>query len=352
MKTDTSCWRRPCNFRRGTLWLASLLCATAVSIRAAEDAVLTVNHTAVTREEFVFFMAQERSQAMARATESRAAKPFNESHARNGWKAFLQQKTVERITREKIRQQLFQELGLIDTTGFGDFLKQLEAVNHEREQAANSGQAVYGPVHFSPRQFYDDRMAKLELLAKNQLATGKLAVTEDEARGFYKKNHQLFRTTELSDWEILTVESPSTNSTRAGSFARLGDEVFFKMTRTTNSECLRQELSRLPDIRATWEKLLQLDNDRLGELCANENDFNRLVKLKTGRCIKFQMSPDKLQIFRRVARIAPVIRPFEEVSAAARNKVLDQKYAALLAGRCKEAEVMTNHEVLNSIAFP
>ena len=35
-----------------------------------------------------------------------------------------------------------------------------------------------------------------------------------------------------------------------------------------------------------------------------------------------------------------------------RNKVLDQKYAALLAGRCKEAEVMTNHEVLNSIAFP
>ena len=314
--------------------------------------MLTVNHTAVTREEFAFFMAQERSQAMSRSNKSLAAKSFNESHARNGWKAFLQQKTIGRVAREKIRQQLFQELGLMDATGFGDFLKQLETVNHEREQAASSGQAVYGPVHFSPHQFYDDRMAKLELLAKQQLAAGKLAVTEAEAHSFYKKNLNLFRTTELSDWEILTVESRSTNSTLADSLPQLGDEVLFKMKRTTNSECLHQELLRQPDIRATWEKLLQLDNDRLGELCAKEEDFNRLVKLKVGRCVKIQVSPDKFQIFRCAARIAPGIRPFEEVSAAARNKVLDQKYAALLDGRCKAAEVITNHDLLNSIAFP
>ena len=297
----------------------------------AGDIILTVNQDAVCRDEFVFFLDQERNGTSPRE--------------------LLLKRTVARVTREKVRQQLFQELGLLPATSFPDLLAQLEKLNREREQAVKDGRVIYGPVRLTPLQYYGDWMAKLELQAKEILAAGRLAMTDTELRAWYRKNRDLFRTRELSDWEIVTVrrESAPTSAVSADAVGQLANLIYLRVNRGANPEQICRELGDHAGVVVTIERPTRTDTERVGEQFAGVKDPAALNQLKPGRCRRLDYGPDRIQIVRCVSRTRPTLRPFETVATMVRRKLLDQKYAALVEELIRQAEVKINRATLESL---
>lgn len=331
--------------------LLVIWCMAALRAGAADNEILTVNQAAVPKEEFIFFMQQERSEVIAESGSTLETNFWNHRHGGTTPKKLLREKTIARVTQEKVRQQLFRELGLLKSTDFADFLNLVEQSNREREQAVKQGRVVYGPVDFTPQQYYGDWTAKLELQAKDKLANNRLAMTETELRTFYRTNPDSFRSPEFSDWEIVTIQKVSTNAGSTDLVRQLAEIIRSKMRRATNTESICREIENRSDIHVTLARQTRLDNGHLGELFPNEQDFHALIKLKPGRCHQLKSAPDKIQIVRCVSRMAATVRPFEEVAGTVRRKLLDQKYAAWLDALTGQAEVQVNRAALDTISI-
>jgi hypothetical protein len=163
------------------------------------DAVLFVNRQSIGAEEFAWFMQQER----AGVFQFVKAK-FNLDYGTNFWdrelsggdtpRSLLRQRTVERIVREKVQQLLFRELGLVQDTGYASFLKNLEAMNNERESAARQGQVIYGPVRYSALQYYEYWMTNLRLRAIEKLSQSRWNVSDAQVKDFYERNKERYHT--------------------------------------------------------------------------------------------------------------------------------------------------------------
>ncbi len=312
---------------RWALVVASF-CLAPLTAPCADPVVLTVNQTPVTRDEFSFFMQPDRDGITPREQ--------------------LLSKTVARVTREKVRQQLFQELGLMKATTFAEFLAQVESVNREREQAVNAGRIIYGPVRFTPLQFYGDWMAKLELQAQKQLATGRLAMTENELRIFYKMNQSIYRTTESSDWEIVTIQNAN-GLAFTNALVQMADRIFWRMKREANTDQICRESGRQAGVSVKIERSENLSSEHLDVLSADENNLAALSQLRPGYCLRLESKPGVIQLVRCVSRHASTVRPFEAVADLVQKKRLDQKYQALLDELARAAKVKTNPEVWDII---
>ena len=165
--------------------------ATASSAPAEEAAPLSVNHCAVSAEEFKWFMQQERA-GVFHDVKTRC----NFDYGRNFWdrncagttaKKLIEQRTINRIVREKIQQLLFKDLGLIEDARYSVFLENLEYLNANRERAAQQGHVIYGPVHYSVPQYYGHWMATLQIRAKEKLAREQFRVTDEKLRVFARE---------------------------------------------------------------------------------------------------------------------------------------------------------------------
>ena len=287
----------------------------------ADTVVLSVNQSPVSHAEFVFFLEQERNGT--RSPEQ------------------LIEKTVEHVTREKIRQQLFHELGLMKTESFADFLARLEQLNQERAQSVSAGRIVYGPVRLTPLQYYGDWMTKLEIEAKVKLAGGRLAMTKKELQTFYKKNQESFRSAEFSDWEIVTIQAESTTrgATPVNIASKTADLVCWRMNRETNTDRICRELGNQAGVSINIERRKSLASEHLDVLSGDENILAALSQLRPGYCLRLESKPGVIQLVRCVSRHAATVRPFEAVADLVQKRRLDQKYHALLEDLTRTAKV-------------
>ena len=99
----------------------------------------------------------------------------------------LRQRTLERVGRERVERRLFAELGLIRNGSFEEFLAGFERANREREAAQRAGKVVFGPVRFTPLQYYGYWKSNLRIEAINKLGRERWAA---EDRKSWEKRYE------------------------------------------------------------------------------------------------------------------------------------------------------------------
>jgi hypothetical protein len=161
---------------------AVLMGAIIVPCACADQAVLTINGYAVCADEYIFFMQQERA-----AVFDQVKRKCGFEFSSNFWdkscdettpRILLQNKTIARITSEKIQQILFNELGSTSDVNYASFCNELKRFNAERKFAIDHNAVIYGPLHYTPMQYYDHRMSLLRINAKTILGRGLLDVND------------------------------------------------------------------------------------------------------------------------------------------------------------------------------
>jgi len=165
--------------------------ATASTAPADETAPLSVNHCAVSAEEFKWFMQQERAgvfQELRTRCKFDYGKGFwDRNCAGTTAKKLIEKRTINRIVRDTVQQLLFKDLGLIEDARYSVFLENLENLNANRERAAQQGRVIYGPVRYGVLQYYGHWMATLQIRAKEKLSRGEFRVTDEKLRVFAGK---------------------------------------------------------------------------------------------------------------------------------------------------------------------
>ncbi len=314
-----------------------------------------VNDQEVSREEFQWFMEQERAGVVAQFKVQ-----HNLEYGPDYWsqvvggstpKAVLQKQTIERLTAEKVEQILFQQLGLVQDIRYAAFLEQLETFNRERAQAAKLGKVVYGPLRFTQLQFYGHRKATLRAQAAEKLAQTQWRATEENLKQFYDDNRALFRAPASSTLEVVTVQ-PSQNPA-AGQRTDAVQATARKILAQVNAGESLPELLQGPswnaDVQVSRQRLEDINGDRLGELFSDETQLKTVLALAPGEAALLSDSETQARVVRCLGKAAAQVRPYAAVRQQAQVRWLDQQYERHIKTLASQAQVRINQEAIDAL---
>jgi hypothetical protein len=333
------------------------LLAWALPVNAATadaDVVMTVNQQIVSQPEFAWFMEQERAGIFEyfKAT-------CNLEDGKDFWthecagttpRAMLQRRTVDRVTREKVEQILFQELGLIQDLRYSSFLENLEKLNRQREEAKKNGQVLYGPVRYTQRQFYGHWKASLQIEAKAKLALGKLAATDQAVRAFYDQSKERFRAPAATTLEVITIQ-PGQGS-EAGTKQSVVKKIVTELEAGHSTQEVLQRYGSRKDMETSFRRFEALDDERIGELFSGDTNTAKVLALSSGQCVSVTGTAGAVQVVRCISRTAADYLPFEDVKGRVRARYLDKQYEQLVADMAQSAIVERNQKVIESLSPP
>lgn len=96
----------------------------------------------------------------------------------------------ERAMRMRMLQRLAAEYVKTDPFSFEEMLRQLEEENQARAQRAASGEAVYGPLEYTPLQYYSIWMNGYERAVKDRWIAG---ASPEELTAYYEAHLEDYR---------------------------------------------------------------------------------------------------------------------------------------------------------------
>jgi hypothetical protein len=321
-----------------------------------EPAALVINQHEVSREEFRWFMEQERG-GVFRHFKTR----HNLEDGRGFWtheiegttpKAMLQSNSVARITREKVEQILFRELGLVQDISYATFLAQLERLNEERERAAKLGRTVYGPVRYTQLQYYQHWKATLRAQAGEKLAEKQWAPREEDLRKFYNENRDLFRVLPLSTLEVVTVQARKKPAAAERADAVRSAAGMIRARFQAGSTLADVLKGRWGDdrIEVSGQRFEEINADRLGELLPDEEELKAVLALAPGGTVLLVDSDAGARVVRCLGKTAGEARPYEAVQRQVRERWLAQQYDRHIERLVSQAKVQVNQEALDALS--
>ena len=316
--------------------------------------VLMINGTTVSREEFGWFADQERAGVISYCQEKYGATPGKDLWTRQLGKTtaqtLLQNQTIARLTREKVQLLLFQQLGLLEDLSFTAFQANLEKMNRERTEAKARGRVIYGPVNFTPLQFYGHRTASLQLQAKAILARNQLLPAEAGLKKYYNSHRELYRTTKLSSWLLINLRTdPPRDGSPSNQLPATVKALLNKLKSIPDSGNAAPAFDGFDGVKVTVDRYDSLTSDRLGEVFTDEKLFAQVQAVKPGGCVTVTTSENAAQIVKCLSRQPSAARPFTEVRENVRRRWLDEAYDGMLNDLTKQAAIRINRAALDSI---
>jgi hypothetical protein len=266
-------------------------------------------------------------------------------------RAALKQDTVARVVKEKVEQALFQELGLVKDIRYSAFLDDLEQLNRRREQDVRDGRVVYGPVRYSPLQYYGHWKASMQLQAKELLAARRLDVTQGKLKAFYDQNRELFKTARTWTLVIVSLRRNPTSTTEKSleEFESAAQEIARRMKSGEDAEQTAAEVAAKQDMTMTRRRLEKLTEDRMSELFPEEALLKPALALVPGEWMVTPASASGVQVVRCVARDPGGDAPYDQVEQVVRFKYLDREYNRLLEKAAATAKPQVNDAVIDDL---
>jgi hypothetical protein len=312
-----------------------------------------INQQEVSREEFRWFMEQERG-GVFRYFKTK----HNLENGKDFWtremggttpKAMLQSNTVARVIREKAEQILFLELGLVLDIRYAAFLAQLEKLNREREQAARLGRTIYGPVRYTQLQYYEHWKATLRAQAREMLAEKRRPPTEEELRKFYDRNRVLFRALPSTTLEVATVQALSKPATRerADAVRSAAGKILARLKAGGSLADVVKERRDDGTIAVSGQRFAEINTDRLAELFPAEEQLRVVLALAPGETVLLVDSDGVAKVVRCRGKAGGAVRPFEAVQRQVRERWLAQQYDRHLERLVDQAKVQVNQQALD-----
>lgn len=109
----------------------------------------------------------------------------------------------ERAVRGKVIWNWAEQEGIVDEFSYDAFLEALETENKKRKELHEKGEPVYGPVEFTPMQYYKRLLGECEQALKERKME---ELSEEELVAFYEIHQENYRqvdsfTAEYTVWQ-------------------------------------------------------------------------------------------------------------------------------------------------------
>lgn len=203
----------------------------------------------------------------------------------------------ERAVRGKVIWNWAEEEGIVDEFSYDTFLKALKAENHKRKELDEKGEPVYGPVEFTPMQYYKRLIGECEQELKNRKME---EISEEELVSFYESHQENYR--------------------QVDSFA--ADYTVWQEGRITYQETLELNDS---NVRAMTE--------------ADEELANKLLQLEEGGQTTWNSDSGETKQLICTKREPGGYLPYEEVSGAVLEQCTADEFEKELSKKIAESEV-------------
>ncbi|NLP15173.1 MAG: peptidylprolyl isomerase [Clostridium sp.] len=95
------------------------------------------------------------------------------------------QNALENIIRIKVQQKLAKENGIIKSTDYRDFLKELERENEQRNDALKNNKVIYGPDNYGELEYYCYTFDNMVKELKKKLKESEFLISENEIKKMY-----------------------------------------------------------------------------------------------------------------------------------------------------------------------
>lgn len=96
----------------------------------------------------------------------------------------------ERAVRGKVIWNWAEQYGIVDEFSYDIFLKALDKENKNRRELDEKGEPVYGPVEFTPMQYYKRLIGECEQELKNRKME---EISQEELVSFYESHQENYR---------------------------------------------------------------------------------------------------------------------------------------------------------------
>lgn len=312
--------------------------------------VLFVNGQSVPKEEFVWFMQQERAGVFqffkAKSNLDYETNFWDRKFSGTTPRALLWQRTVQRIVREKVQQLLFLELRLVDNIQYASLVENLEIMNNERESAVQQGRVVYGPVRYTQLQYYGHWMAKLRLRATEQLAQSRWDVSDRQVKKFYGRNKKKFRVGETSTLEMVTLQA-SNSETTGETLQVVAQKIGCAVKTGADLKTTAQEHSG--DIKAAWQRFEEMNESRVSELFSDDEQAKKVLLLSPRQSVMIPVSKSEIKIVRCISKTPRHYPSFEEIKSRVKSIYLDQLYDQMIDELAKKADVQITPKAMEPL---
>jgi hypothetical protein len=312
-----------------------------------------INQHEVSREEFQWFLQQERGAVFrvfntASNAENGAAFRHKEQSGTTP-RLMLQSNTLARVVREKVEQILFRELRLMPDISYAGFLSQLDRVNQEREQAARRGQVIYGPVRYNQLQFYEHRKATLRAQAIERLAAQSRPPSEAELRKFYTQHLDLFRASPTYTVEVVTIKGNPAAGNSAEAMQTVASNILVHISAGATLTNLLRARAEGGAVSVSAQRLEETSADHLGELCSNDQQLARVLALAPGEAVCLRETAMEVRVVGCRGKTPGGPRSYDAVQRQVRERRQEQQYDQHLGQLVRQAEVKTNQAVIDEL---
>lgn len=343
--------------RSVALALTGLVCsAVNASSKVVSDfvdamynpSVVTVDGCPVHLDEFSWFMQQERAAVFRAVT---ADYPLD-SEA-NFWdqdcdgmtpRKILLENTVAKVVREKCEQLLLKEWGLIDDIRYSVFIEYLKELNDQRQKAAEAGKVIFGPVQYSPRQYYSHWMATMQIKAKDKLRKEQPDQHEAQLRDYYNQKKQQYKRAAAWTLEILVVRNKEDASSQRIGIESVAEDIMLKgrQERALAAIPMDYQGSKYPQV--SFRRVEQMDVGRLGALFPEDHQSPA-----PGRMVQFSMSKDEVWIVKYITFSPSDYLPYEQIRHRLESGFINEVYDRMIQQRIQDAHIEINHKAMDQI---
>jgi PPIC-type PPIASE domain len=225
-------------------------------------------------------------------------------------------------------------------------VKNLEKSNSERESAVQHDRVVYGPVRYTQLQYYEYWMADLRLRATEQLARNERDISDRQVREFYERNKDEFRVGETLTFEIVTLQTSSSETNRETIQA-----IAQKIISIAKGGADLKTTVRGYDgnIKATWQRFNEMSDDRIGELFTDNEQAKKVLRLSRGQSLLLPVSKRTIRIVRCISKTPAHHLSFEGIKSLVKSIYIDQFYDQLVDEMVKKADIRINRKVMEPL---
>ena len=185
----------------GLLVLSGSAIGSTVSEKTADPVVGRINNQPVTAGEYRLIMLREASGVFSQL---KAMRDLDDHFGY--WKdggeplAKLRETVRDELVRIKVRQELARKRGLVQDIDFETFVTEYAAENARRKEAVARGEAIYGPISFSPAASYYARFGDLSFRLTDLLTReAEPTITDEQVEKIYRDRREEFGDKKLED---------------------------------------------------------------------------------------------------------------------------------------------------------
>ncbi len=200
------------NFRKGGLfsWIILALVALAALAVAGfltyesqgkktlrdDEVVATVNGTPIVWREFQMQMREQRGEVYTYYQQQYQASTDRSSfwtttYGQETPEQKLKELALDQMVRIKVEQQLAKQYGIPTTVDYMAFLSNWKKENERRQSAVDKGEAIYGPIQYGEREYYEYVHDNLVTALKKAVAQSNGEVTDALLREVYKADREM-----------------------------------------------------------------------------------------------------------------------------------------------------------------